>query len=61
MPVSIKHGGFEVEVVDLAGVDLPMLDEPQHPRFGQYEHGLAMLDEPARWTAALAPLRQPVE
>ena len=32
------HGGFEVEAVDLAAVDLPLLDEPAHPRFGTYQH-----------------------
>ena len=32
------HGKFDVEVVDLADVDLPFFDEPRHPRFGQYEH-----------------------
>jgi NAD(P)H-dependent FMN reductase len=31
-------GRFEVEVVDLAEVNLPMFDEPKHPRFRQYEH-----------------------
>lgn len=33
-----QHGGFDVELVDLAEVDLPMYDEPNHPRLGQYEH-----------------------
>ncbi len=33
-----RHGGFEVEVVDLAEVDLPLFDEPRHPRLHQYEH-----------------------
>src|SRR5690606_9934921 len=33
-----RHGGFEVEVVDLAEVDLPLFDEPRHPRLGDYEH-----------------------
>lgn len=33
-----QHGGFEVELVDLAEVNLPMYDEPNHPRLGQYEH-----------------------
>lgn len=33
-----RHGGFEVEPVDLAEVALPLLDEPRHPRFGEYEH-----------------------
>src|ERR1700679_3784003 len=30
------HGGFEVEVADLAEIGLPLLDEPNHPRLGQY-------------------------
>lgn len=33
---AIEHGGFDVELVDLAEVDLPFLDEPNHPRLGQY-------------------------
>jgi len=33
-----KHAAFEVELVDLATVNLPMFDEPQHPITGQYEH-----------------------
>ena len=33
-----EHGGFTVEVIDLAEVDLPMFDEPKHPRLGQYEY-----------------------
>lgn len=32
------HGGFAVELVDLAAVDLPLLDEPKHPAMKQYEH-----------------------
>jgi NAD(P)H-dependent FMN reductase len=32
------HGGFDVELVDLAEVDLPLFDEPEHPRFGRYAH-----------------------
>jgi NAD(P)H-dependent FMN reductase len=30
------HGGFDVTVADLAELDLPMLDEPNHPRLAQY-------------------------
>ena len=33
-----RHGGFDVELVDLADVDLPLLDEPAHPRLRRYEH-----------------------
>jgi NAD(P)H-dependent FMN reductase len=29
---------FEVEAVDLAEVNLPMFDEPKHPRFRDYQH-----------------------
>jgi NAD(P)H-dependent FMN reductase len=32
------HGGFDVELVDLAEVGLPLFDEPNHPRLGQYTH-----------------------
>ena len=31
-----RHGGFEPELVDLAEVGLPMMDEPNHPRLGKY-------------------------
>ncbi|HEY2062043.1 NADPH-dependent FMN reductase [Amycolatopsis sp. NBC_01480] len=34
-----EHGGFEhVDPVDLAELNLPMLDEPHHPRLRQYVH-----------------------
>jgi NAD(P)H-dependent FMN reductase len=32
------HGGFELEVVDLAELDLPLMDEPNHPRLRDYLH-----------------------
>ena len=32
------HGGFDVEVIDLAEVNLPLLDEPAHPRLRKYVH-----------------------
>ena len=32
------HGGFAVEVVDLAEVNLPIFNEPRHPKLGQYEY-----------------------
>jgi NAD(P)H-dependent FMN reductase len=32
------HAGFELNVVDLAALALPMLDEPNHPRLRQYTH-----------------------
>ena len=33
-----EHGGFDVQVTDLAELDLPLLDEPNHPRLRQYTH-----------------------
>lgn len=35
---AVEHGCFEVDVVDLAEINLPLLDEPNHPRFRQYVH-----------------------
>jgi NAD(P)H-dependent FMN reductase len=32
------HGGFDVSLVDLAAVDLPMYDEPDHPRLRRYRN-----------------------
>jgi NAD(P)H-dependent FMN reductase len=33
-----SHGGFDVHVADLAELDLPLLNEPNHPRMRQYIH-----------------------
>jgi NAD(P)H-dependent FMN reductase len=33
-----EHGAFQIEVVDLAELALPMFDEPKHPRFRDYAH-----------------------
>jgi NAD(P)H-dependent FMN reductase len=33
-----EHGGFDVEVADLAEINLPMFDEPNHPRLKKYVH-----------------------
>ena len=38
IPVAREHGGFDVEVADLAEIDLPLLDEPKHPRLREYTH-----------------------
>jgi NAD(P)H-dependent FMN reductase len=36
---ATEHGGFdEVVLVDLAEVNLPFMNEPNHPRLGQYVH-----------------------
>lgn len=40
------HGGFDVEVVDLAELALPFLDEPHHPKMRRYTK-----DHTRRWSA----------
>ncbi|MHC2365157.1 NADPH-dependent FMN reductase [Rhizobium leguminosarum] len=47
---AISHGAFEVELLDLAEFNLPLLDEPKHPRLQQYEH-----EHTKRWSAAIGP------
>lgn len=32
------HDGFEITEADLADLALPLMDEPNHPRFQRYEH-----------------------
>ncbi len=43
------HGTFEIEVVDLAEVNLPMMDEPDHPRFRKYQH-----EHTKQWSARVS-------
>lgn len=36
---AVNHGGFDdVELVDLAEVNLPFMNEPHHPRLQKYQH-----------------------
>ena len=42
------HAGFDVELVDLADMNLPLYDEPKHPRLQQYEH-----EHTRRWAASV--------
>jgi NAD(P)H-dependent FMN reductase len=34
---ALKHGGFDATLVDLADFNLPVYDEPHHPRLQKYE------------------------
>ena len=43
------HGGFQVSVADLAEENLPLLDEPHHPRLANYQH-----DHTKRWAEKVA-------
>ncbi|MCF3964985.1 NADPH-dependent FMN reductase [Streptomyces fuscigenes] len=45
------HAGFdEVDLIDLAEVGLPFMDEPNHPRLGQYTH-----QHTRDWSARVEP------
>lgn len=44
-----RHGKFEIQLVDLAEVNLPLLDEAAHPRFMKYEH-----EHTKRWSATVS-------
>jgi len=43
-----KHGAFDIDFIDMAEVDLPFLDEPNHPRLKRYEH-----DHTKAWSARI--------
>jgi NAD(P)H-dependent FMN reductase len=38
VPLAREYGAFDVDVVDLAELDLPLLNEPNHPRLRDYMH-----------------------
>ncbi len=44
--VARDHGKFETSLVDLAEVNLPLIDEPNHPRLRQYTK-----DHTKKWSA----------
>jgi len=48
LELSRSHGAFEVEAIDLKAENLPMFDEPRHPRLRQYEH-----EHTKRWSAKI--------
>ncbi len=46
-----RHTSFDpVDLIDLAEVDLPLLDEPNHPRMRAYTH-----EHTKRWSARIEP------
>lgn len=44
-----NEGSFEPNLLDLADFDLPVYDEPHHPRLGNYQH-----EHTRRWSKAVA-------
>ena len=49
--ITKGRSDFEIDVLDLAEWNLPMLNEPDHPRFGRYQHELTR-----RWSATIDAL-----
>jgi NAD(P)H-dependent FMN reductase len=43
------HGGFEVRLVDLKAVNLPLFNEPHHPRLQKYEQ-----EHTKAWSSTIA-------
>ena len=46
---ALKHAGFAAELIDLADFNLPIYDEPVHPRMQQYAH-----EHTKRWSQSVA-------
>jgi len=46
---ATAHDTFEVDFADLAEIGLPLLDEPHHPRLGNYQH-----DHTKAWSERVA-------
>ncbi|HEY3268965.1 MAG TPA: NAD(P)H-dependent oxidoreductase [Armatimonadota bacterium] len=46
---AVNHGKFDAALVDLAEVNLPILDEPMHPRLMQYQH-----EHTKRWSETVS-------
>ncbi|WP_423149649.1 NADPH-dependent FMN reductase [Rubrolithibacter danxiaensis] len=44
--IAKKNGNFQVELLDLGVINLPMMDEPNHPVLKKYEH------EHTKWWSA---------
>jgi NAD(P)H-dependent FMN reductase len=46
--IARKHGSFNVEVLDLGEINLPMMNEPNHPVMKKYEH-----EHTKQWSAKI--------
>jgi NAD(P)H-dependent FMN reductase len=48
--IAKQHTEFSSELLDLAKINLPFLDEPEHPRFKRYQH-----QHTKDWSALIEP------
>ena len=51
MEQARQHGGFDLELLDLNTIDLPLLSEPHHPRLRKYTR-----DKTRAWSATIDAL-----
>ena len=49
LPIAQAHPAFDVELIDLLEVGLPLLDEPNHPAAGNYVH-----EHTLQWSATIS-------
>jgi len=49
--MATKDGRFDVQMLDLKAIDLPMLEEPNHPRLGDYTN-----PKTREWSALVSPM-----
>lgn len=47
--LAVQQGAFDVVACDLKELNLPLLDEPEHPRLGKYQHAHTL-----RWSKLTA-------
>src|ERR1044072_4349009 len=45
---AVQHGQFDAALVDLAEFDLPVFNEPEHPRLQKYQH-----EYTKKWSASV--------
>ncbi|MCE7040232.1 NADPH-dependent FMN reductase [Dyadobacter sp. CY312] len=48
LEVARAYGHFDVELLDLGEINLPMMNEPRHPSLQQYEH-----EHTKQWSAVI--------
>lgn len=49
LKIAEQDPNFEIEVLDLKEINLPMMDEPEHPRFQKYTH-----EHTKKWSRTIA-------
>src|SRR5690606_37338025 len=46
--IAEEYGAFQVELLDLAKINLPLMNEPNHPSLKKYEH-----EHTKKWSASI--------